>query len=164
MPAWQRGISSKPLTLTISRPIFLSIHRYKYNSWRPVTAIQFPGIWLQSGDNVTQADWTPLLVPTPSHQDYVSTHATFGGSAAQVIRVYNGGDSINATWSSNVTLNSRGVITRTFSNLTEAAIQNGQSRVFGGIHFPFAAPAGIQLGTDVAVATLENFDDFWNTF
>ena len=98
-----------------------------------MTAIQYPHIWLPSGDNVFQAGWTPLLVPTPSHQDYVSTHGTFGGAASAVLRAYVGGDTINATISSNVTLNNRGVITRKFTNLTATAIENGQSRVFGGV-------------------------------
>jgi hypothetical protein len=65
----------------------------------------------------------------------VSTHGTFGGAAAAVIRAYVGGDKINATISSNVTLDNRGVITRTYTNLTYAAYENGQSRIFGGVSF-----------------------------
>jgi hypothetical protein len=107
--------------------------RFFYNTWRPVTAIQRTDIWLSSGHNISSPSWTPFLIPTPSHQDYVSTHSTFGGAASAVIRAYNGGDIINATISSNVTLNNRGVITRTFTNLTEAALQNAASRVFGGV-------------------------------
>jgi hypothetical protein len=109
------------------------LSRYFYNTWRPVTAIQRKDIWLPSGHNISSPDWTPLLAPTPSHQDYVSTHSTIGGAAAAVIRAYNGGDSINATISSNVTLYNRGVITRTFTNLTETALQIAASRVFGGV-------------------------------
>jgi hypothetical protein len=32
-----------------------------------------------------------------------------------------------------VTLDNRGVITRRYTNLTAAEIENGQSRVFGGV-------------------------------
>ena len=108
-------------------------NRFAYDAWRPVTAIQRTDIWLPSKNNISSPSWTPLLRPTPSHQDYVSTHSTFGGAAAAVLRWYNGGDKINATISSNVTLDNRGVITRTFTNLTEAALQNSASRVFGGV-------------------------------
>lgn len=108
--------------------------KFQYENWRPITAIQRPGVWLSTGLNVYDPYWTPLLTPTPSHPDYPSTHATFGGAASQVIRSWNkGSDVINATISSNVTLNNRGVITRTFTNLTDTAIQNGESRVFGGV-------------------------------
>jgi len=107
--------------------------RFEYNGWRPVTAIQRTDIWLPSGHNVSDPAWVPLLRPTPSHPDYVSTHSTFGGAGSQVIRWYNGGDKVSATWSSNVTLDNVGVLTRTITNLTTAAIENGNSRVFGGV-------------------------------
>lgn len=114
--------------------------RFTYNNWRPVTAINRPGIWLSTGLNVSDPSWTPLLIPTPSHPDYVSTHSTFGGAASAVIRAFNkGSDKINITVSSNVTLDNRGVITRRYTNLTAAAIENGDSRVFGGVSSYFGS-------------------------
>ncbi|CAG8983484.1 hypothetical protein HYALB_00000653 [Hymenoscyphus albidus] len=135
--------------------------KYFYNSWRPVTAIRRPGIWLASGKDVSDATWEPLLTPTPNHQDYLSTHATFGGAAAAVIRAWNKGDAINVTVSSNVTLDNVGVITRRVTNLSAAAIENGQSRVFGGIHFSFASEEGNCIGNLVALETLRRFDEHW---
>ncbi|KAK4462958.1 phosphatidic acid phosphatase type 2/haloperoxidase [Cladorrhinum samala] len=138
--------------------------KYAYEGWRPVTAIRFPGVWVASGKDVSDPDWTPLLRPTPSHPDYVSTHSTFGGAAAAVLRAWNGGDKINVTWSSNVTLDNRGVITRTYTDLKLAAEENSKSRVFGGIHFTFAGTEGIKQGDAVARATLEKFDKNWEKF
>ena len=63
----------------------------------------------------------------------MSTHSTFGGAAATVLRAWNGGDKINATLSSTVTLDNRGVITRTYTSLKAAAEENSRSRVFGGV-------------------------------
>lgn len=103
-----------------------------------MTAIQYPHVFLPSGHDVLDANWTPLLRPTPSHPDYVSTHSTFGGAASTVLRAFNGGsDSIDATVSSIVTLDNRGTITRRITNLTAAAEENAASRVFGGVGFPF---------------------------
>jgi hypothetical protein len=113
--------------------IKLTTIRYFYNAWRPVTAIQRTSIWIASGKNVSDPSWEPLLSPTPNHQDYLSTHATFGGAAAAVIRAWNKGDIINATLSSNVTIDNVGVITRRITNLTAAAVENGESRVLGGV-------------------------------
>ncbi|GAB1310624.1 Acid phosphatase/Vanadium-dependent haloperoxidase [Madurella fahalii] len=138
--------------------------KYAYQVWRPVTAIQHPTRWVHSGRDISDASWTPLLRPTPSHPDYVSTHSTFGGAAAAVLRAWNGGDAISATWSSNVTVDNRGVITRTYTNLREAAEENSRSRVFGGIHFTFAGVEGIALGEAVANETLRKFDDNWDKF
>jgi len=173
-----------------SSPNMPKLFRYYYNAWRPETAIRRTDIWLKSGHNISSPNWTPLLRPTPSHPDYPSTHATFGGAAAAVLRAYNSGDKVQITVSSNVTLDSRGVITRTYTNLTEASLENAASRIFGGvsstirflplnlsvvhiahlltasnqIHFRFAGSAGIALGDRVAKKTLELFDDNWEKF
>ncbi|KAL2137284.1 hypothetical protein VTI74DRAFT_5015 [Chaetomium olivicolor] len=138
--------------------------KFAYLAWRPVTAIQYPHIWVSSGRDISDPEWTPLLRPTPSHPDYVSTHSTFGGAAAAVLRAWNGGDKIDATLSSNVTLDNRGVITRRYTSLKAAAEENSQSRVLGGIHFTFAGVEGIALGERVALETLRKFDDHWDKF
>jgi hypothetical protein len=54
-----------------------------------------------------------------------------------VLTAWNGGDKINATLSSNVTIDNRGVITRTYTSLKAAAEENSQSRVFGGVSITF---------------------------
>lgn len=138
--------------------------KYYYNSWRPITAIRYPGVYLASGRDVSDPNWTPLLTPTPNHQDYLSTHATFGGAAAVVIKAWNGGDSVNVTLSSNVTVDNVGVITRRITNLTAAAYENGDSRIFGGIHFQFASDVGNEIGAWVGRKTLEVFDERWDEF
>ncbi|KAK4613799.1 hypothetical protein CLAFUW4_09638 [Fulvia fulva] len=60
-----------------------------WDSWRPVTAIRRTDVWLPSGNNVSMPTWTPLLSPTPNHQEYTSTHACFGAAAAAVIKIWN---------------------------------------------------------------------------
>ncbi|KAF2683651.1 acid phosphatase/Vanadium-dependent haloperoxidase [Lentithecium fluviatile CBS 122367] len=127
--------------------------KYFYNSWRPVTAIRYSAIWLASKRNVSDPNWTPLLTPTPNHQDYLSTHATFGAAAAA-----------NVPLSSNVTIDNVGVITRRITNMTAAAKENGDSRVFGGIHFQFASDVGTQIGDRVGRETVKVFDQRWNEF
>ena len=111
----------------------LHVSRYFYNAWRPITAVRRTSVWVASGKDVSDPSWEPLLTPTPNHQDYLSTHATFGGAAAAVIRAWNKGDKVNITLSSNVTVDNIGVITRRITNLTDAAKENGDSRVFGGV-------------------------------
>ncbi|KAK4647860.1 uncharacterized protein QC761_105120 [Podospora bellae-mahoneyi] len=138
--------------------------KYAYQGWRPVTAVHYPDVWLKSGRNETDTNWVPLLRPTPSHPDYVSTHSTFGSAAAHVIKAWNKGDRIDATWSSNVTLDNRGVITRRYTSVQFANEENSISRQFGGIHFKFAGTEGLKLGDRVAEATLKVFDKNWDKF
>ncbi|KAK4156144.1 vanadium chloroperoxidase [Chaetomidium leptoderma] len=141
--------------------------KFAYQLWRPITAIHHPKPWTASGRSLFDASWTPLLRPTPSHPDYVSTHSTFGGAAAAVLTTaWNGGaDQIPAVvLSSNVTLDGRGVITRTFTSLREAREENSRSRAFGGFHYTFAGVEGIALGERVALETLRKFDAHWDRF
>lgn len=137
-----------------------------YNSWRPVTAIRRTDAWLPSKRNVSSPTWTPLLDPTPNHQEYISTHATFGGAAAAVIRALNGGkDEINILQSTNGTGSAAvGVLTRRYTNLTQAVKDNGDSRVLGGIHFQFSSDVGSVVGDAIGRATLAAFDKNWDKF
>lgn len=108
-----------------------------YNGWRPVTAIRRNDTWLPSGDTISKPDWTPLLSPTPNHQEYTSTHACFGGAAAAVIKAWNNGsDTINIHQTTNIT--GRGVVARPYTSIQQAVKDNGDSRVFGGVglHHP----------------------------
>jgi hypothetical protein len=124
-----------------------------------------PGVWLATGQDVSDPSWVPLLRPTPSHQDYTSTHATFGGAAAAVLKYFNGGsDRIDASFSSNATLDAKGVLTRRFTSIREASEENAKSRIYGGIHFGFAGDEGIKLGRRIAEETLRFFDDAWDQF
>jgi hypothetical protein len=135
-----------------------------YNTWRPVTAIRRTDIWLPSGRNVSVPTWTPLLDPTPNHQEYISTHAIFGGAAAAVIRKWNGGDAIDMQQSTNGTGAGLGVLTRRYTSLKQAVKENGDSRVFGGIHFQFSSDAGAEVGDAVGRATLKAFERGWEEF
>lgn len=139
--------------------------KYFYNSWRPITAIRYPDTYLHSNRSVYDPNWTPLLTPTPNHQDYLSTHATFGGAAAAVIKIWNNNsDVVDVRLSSNVTVDNVGVITRRVTNLTAAAYENGDSRVFGGIHFQFASDVGNEIGAWVGRETVKVFDSNWDDF
>ncbi|GIZ47767.1 hypothetical protein CKM354_001085000 [Cercospora kikuchii] len=134
-----------------------------YDAWRPVTAIRRTDVWLPSGNNVSDPEWTPLLSPTPNHQEYTSTHACFGAAAAAVIKAWNNGsDTIDTLLSTNAT--GRGVIQRRYTSLQQAVKDNGDSRIFGGIHFQFASDVGSVVGNDVGEATLKVFDDRWWEF
>jgi hypothetical protein len=136
-----------------------------YNTWRPVTAIRRTDVWLPSGKNVSVPTWTPLLDPTPNHQEYISTHATFGGAAAAVIKKWNNGsDAIDIQQSTNGTGAGLGVLTRRFTSLEHAVKENGDSRVFGGIHFQFSSDVGAEVGDTVGRATLVAFEEGWEKF
>nr|OQO20366.1 hypothetical protein B0A51_12543 [Rachicladosporium sp. CCFEE 5018] len=138
--------------------------KYTYNSWRPITALRYNvSPYLYSNTTLTDYTWAPLLNPTPNHQDYLSTHATFGGAAGAVLTLWIGGDEGDVQHSSNVTAIGK-VITRRITSLRQAVKDNGNSRIFGGIHFQYASDVGSETGWRVGEDTWKAFDAGWDRF
>ncbi len=116
--------------------------KYHFRFWRPITAIRGAAT---DGNSSTEPDssWEPFLV-TPPVPDYPSTHTVLGAAAAEVL-IARFGDSATFTATS-VTLPG---VTRNFRSFSEAATENGLSRIYAGIHFRRAVTDGYQLGRDV---------------
>jgi hypothetical protein len=112
--------------------------KYHYNYWRPATAIR------ENGD----AAWLSYL-GTPPVPDYPSTHTVLGAAAAAVLARFFGSDFVPFSMTSDG-------ITRRFWSFSEAAQENGASRVFAGVHFASAVTAGYQQGERIGAWTYDN--------
>jgi hypothetical protein len=140
--------------------------KYHYEFWRPVTAIREAN---QDGNAATAGDptFTPLGAPasnltgpnfTPPFPAYPSGHAGFGGALFETLRNFYQRDHVPFTFVSDefngVTLdhdgNVRPYIPRHFSSFSEAEEENGQSRIYLGIHWSFDKTEGIAQGQRVA--------------
>ena len=122
--------------------------RYLYNFWRPITAIRAGYAEANSPANpATAADptWESFL-NTPPLPDYPSTHSVAGGAAAAVLARIFGSDQVAFTMTSGPPFAG---LTRSFSSFSQAAQENGNSRVFAGIHFRSACQDGIKLGQQI---------------
>ena len=117
--------------------------KYRFQLWRPVTAIQLAG----PAGTPAGADpgWTPFLGATPSHPEYPSGHSTVSGAAAHVLGTFFG-DNVAFT----VTSETLPGTIRDFSAFSAALAQIHDARVFGGIHFRTACRLGSALGVQVA--------------
>ncbi|MGE9269173.1 MAG: phosphatase PAP2 family protein [Verrucomicrobiales bacterium] len=144
--------------------------KYYYDWGRPVTVIREAGEGAQDDGNVDTVQdvaWTPLGAPasnllgpnfTPPFPTYPSGHAAFGGAVFQTLRNYYGRADIAFTFVSDeyngITLDNNGEIRelkpRSFDSLTEAEVENGESRIYLGIHWAYDANEGIVLGRQVA--------------
>ncbi len=148
--------------------------KYYYDFWRPVTGIREsdPGAGptgAGDGNAVTVGDTTysPLGAPasnlngpnfTPPFPAYPSGHAGFGGALFETLRRFYGKDKIPFTFISDefngVTKDNNGnprpLIERSFSSLSQAEEENGQSRIYLGIHWSFDKTEGIVQGNRVA--------------
>jgi hypothetical protein len=126
--------------------------KYHYNFWRPVTAIRLADT---DGNRHTTADptWTPL-VTTPPIPDHDSAHSVEGAVAAAVMRRVFGTDHVTFQACSNtLTAGSNcdepNEELRSFSSLSQASAENGESRVLVGFHFRNAVNDGLQHGKHI---------------
>jgi hypothetical protein len=139
--------------------------KYFYEFWRPITGVR--GADTDGNPNtIEDPSYSPLGAPatnsmgpnfTPPFPSYPSGHAGFGGALFQVMRRYFGTDDIEFTFVSDelngVTLdnqgNPRALKPRTFEGLSQAEEENGQSRIYLGIHWKFDKTESIVLGNSV---------------
>ncbi len=122
--------------------------KYKHRFWRPLTAIHAAA---SDGNPLTDADpaWQPLLA-TPPVPDYPSTHTVLGWAAAEVlIELF--GDKVRYGMTS-LTLPG---VTRQYRGFSQAAEENGMSRLYAGIHFRHAIKDGRRQGRGVGQAVAE---------
>lgn len=153
--------------------------KFFYNFWRPVTAIREADAGtgpsgLGDGNPLTEGDptWTPLGAPasnlagnnfTPPFPTYPSGHATFGGALFQVLRQVYGRDDMPFQFVSDefngVTTDAEGnvrpLVVRHFATFSEAEEENGQSRIYLGIHFDFDKTEGIWMGNEIGNSVVE---------
>jgi hypothetical protein len=118
--------------------------KYEFNFWRPITAIRAGDI---DRNEMTIADrtWASYL-NTPPNPDYPSTHSVLAGAASEVLSSVLGEDGIPFTIDSGIPFPG---ITRSYSSLLGAAIENGDSRVYAGIHFRSSVEDGLEEGRKI---------------
>ena len=159
MPGWQSGSRS------FNYKVLVADHR-RFGKRTPArdhparaTAIQRT----QGGPVVhaaRSAGQQPGLGPnfTPPFPSYPSGHAGFGGALFQVLRRFYGRDDIPFMFVSDefngVTVDNQGHLwpadPRKLRSFSEAEEENGQSRIYLGIHFAFDKNDGIAQGRRIA--------------
>jgi hypothetical protein len=122
--------------------------KYHFRFWRPETAIRAAAT---DGNRLTKADptWKPFQI-SPPVPDYPSTHTVAGWAAAEVLIATLG----NCVRFSADSLTLPGV-TREFDGFSAAAEENGQSRVYAGIHFGRAVKDGRRLGRGIGRSAVQ---------
>lgn len=148
--------------------------KFHYDVWRPVTGLREADEGTGptgSGDGNPATLGDPEFMPfgapasnlagpnfTPPFPSYPSGHAGFGGALFQILRRFYGTDHVAFTFVSDelngVTVGNDGQVRpfapRSYDSFSEAEEENGQSRIYLGIHWEFDKTEGIRQGRRIA--------------
>jgi len=123
-------------------------YKYVYLQVRPVTYIR---------NVIGDATWSSFI-PTPNHPEYPAAHAVVSSAAAEGLTAAFGniGPLTDHTW------DYLGFPARTFNTFREFALDAGNSRFYGGIHYQPSINTGLKEGTTVGdniVNSLSRFSE-----
>ena len=135
--------------------------KFIYMLWRPETAIANADV---DNNAATDADtaWAPLLT-TPPYPSHSSNMQCIGAGAAGALRnVFRGEKVFTATWYESDTVTPPATTppverSRAYGSFMELAVEEGNSRVWGGIHFRFELDTSIVACTNVANYIYDNY-------
>jgi PAP2 superfamily len=108
--------------------------KYQYNVVRPVTCIR---------NVLGHGNWNSLI-PTPAFPEYTSAHAVVSAAMAVVLE-----DAFGRQFSFTDHTYDNLYGARSFSSFEEYAKEAAMSRLYGGIHYRFAADEGLKQGKKV---------------
>jgi hypothetical protein len=120
--------------------------KYDVEQARPINSVR----------ELLDPEWRPLL-NTPPFPDYISGHSTFGGVAATVLENFFGDDV-----SFDVTSQELPGVVRHYSSVGDVssfdriAIEDANSRLYGGVHYANSNYDGVATGMAVADYILDN--------
>lgn len=134
--------------------------KYHHDIVRPETVIRHRAPKLGNRDPrvVRQSGWKSYI-PTPGFPAYTSGHSTFGAAGAEMAALLYGSDRVSFSHESPDQVlwpQLRGV-TRHWTSLSQAAEENGMSRIYGGVHWMSDHKAAMKAGIEIARHAHANF-------
>jgi hypothetical protein len=127
--------------------------KYRYNFWRPVTAIRNGDI---DGNPDTEIDatWQPLDA-TPMHPEYPCAHCILSAAAAAVIDSTGGLGDLREI---SLTSTTAPGITHRWTSLESFTLEVANARIWAGFHYRSSARVGAAMGREVGSYVAKHFD------
>ena len=119
--------------------------KYTYMFWRPVTAIR-AGDTDDNSETEPDPAWTSFIV-TPSHPEYPAAHTTIGARELGFYTEWFGTDQFPLAFKGN------GGAVRNYTSVNEIHADEGNARVWGGMHWRNSTEVGTRVGSKVGKYT-----------
>jgi hypothetical protein len=124
--------------------------KFKYNFWRPVTAIAASG----ANSDLQPDEFWVTLAATPPHPEYPSGHGCVTGSVTTSLAGFFGTTAVSVTADSLAFQD--GIHTHSFADTRDLMDEVFWARMYTGFHYYRSMEDGRQLGTTVARELLQN--------
>jgi len=135
-------------------------NKYTFDVVRPETAIRYRAPKFNNPDpRVAKVPGWRSFLPTPEFPAYTSGHSTFGAAGAAMIASLIGTDEVSFAHESpdQVLWPQLKGKRRSWNRLSEAAEENGYSRLYGGVHWYLDHVAAMKSGQAIAHQAFDNF-------
>jgi hypothetical protein len=118
--------------------------KYKYNLWRPITAIRNGDL---DGNDATGRDagWTPFI-PTPMHPEYPCAHCIVSGALGAVLAAEIGSGPTPTLRSASPTA---GGAVRTWTSVGAFVTEVAHARIYDGVHYRTSTEVGSEMGRQI---------------
>lgn len=128
--------------------------KYTYDIIRPETAIRYRAPKFHNPDPrvAEQRSWKSLI-PTPPFPAYTSGHSAFGAAATKMVANIIGRDNVAFSKKAADTViwpDQLSGVTRHWRSLSQAADENGMSRIYGGVHWMADNIYALRAGRGIA--------------
>jgi len=126
--------------------------KYKYNFWRPVTAIRNGDI---DGNDSTERDasWTPFI-NTPMHPEYPCAHCIVSATVGTVLQAEFGNAAVPVLATNSSTANNA---RRTWIKLDDFIQEVANGRIYDGVHFRNSTEVGTAMGRKIGQLAGEKY-------
>jgi hypothetical protein len=126
--------------------------KYRYNFWRPVTAIRNGDL---DGNDATERDplWTPYI-DTPMHPEYPCAHCIVAGAVGTVLQAEIGaGPAPVLTTTSPTAKNSA----RSWRKVDDFVEEVSLARIYDGVHYRTSTQVGTAMGKQIGQLAVAKF-------
>jgi hypothetical protein len=127
--------------------------KYRYNFWRPITAIRNGDID-RNPDTEVDATWQALDA-TPLHPEYPCAHCILSGTAAALIESTGGLGDLREI---SLTSPTAPGITHRWTSLDSFALEVANARIWAGFHYRSSTRVGTSMGREVGRYVAIHFD------
>jgi hypothetical protein len=126
--------------------------KYRYNFWRPVTAIRNGDL---DGNDATERDpsWTPFI-DTPMHPEYPCAHCILSAAVGTVLRVEIGTGSMPTLTTTSPT--AKGAA-RSWTRIDDFIQEVANARIYDGVHYRNSTEVGTAMGKQIGELAAANY-------